>query len=201
MDRANAIAGPGPSSASSSTHLPSSSRADQVVHRVYLKTVSVLTEGRLTHFGHGGSGSGANDKDKVKQDKWFNLVTPDIDVHKDDLQIYRAVSSYPIDTRRAGHGYGNGRGIGESTIPPLLVAFVLDTSDIPSGQALLWNRSDSAGGAVGNAGQGQASGMRVPLDPLLGRHAGAVGGEKRSGIILERWTFQARYVYHFNGSL
>lgn len=196
MDRTNAIAGPGPSSASSSVNLSSTSRADQVVHRVYLKTVSVLTEARLTHFGGSNAaaaaavaGVGAAEKDmQVKQDRWFNLVTPDLDVHKEDLQLYRAVSSFPIATPiHAPRG-----AVGECTIPPLLVAFVLDTSDIPSGQALLWNRTDGEGG---NGGTGPGiPGARVPLDPLLGRQAGGKEGERRSGIVLERWTFQARCV-------
>lgn len=162
--------------------MTSTSRADQVVHRVYLKTVSVLTEGRLTHYANAGPSVSGRERERgkdkegdraVKQDRWFNLVTPDIDVHKEDLQVYRSVSS--IEHRRPGQHAKGG-----TAIPPLLVAFVLDTSDIPGGQALLWNRTDGDGNG--------AQGTRVPLDPVLGRQA----GEKRSGIILERWTFQAR---------
>lgn len=41
-------------------------RTDQIIHRVYLKTVGVLVDGRLTHYGGGRPG---DDKDK-KKDKW-----------------------------------------------------------------------------------------------------------------------------------
>jgi autophagy-related protein 13 len=64
------------------------------------------------------------------------------------------------------------------TIPPLLVAFILDTSDLPNGQALLWNR---------DAG-------KVPIDMgLLGSTKGkGKEKERRTGIVLERWTLRAR---------
>lgn len=95
----------------------------------------------------------------------FNLVIPDIDIHKADLQIYRSISSIPSSSQ------------GECGIPPLLVAFILDTSDVSPNQALLWNR---------------ASG-RVPIDTasLKGKGKGKET-DQRSGIVLERWTFQAR---------
>jgi len=65
-------------------------------------------------------------------------------------------------------------------IPSLLVAFILDTSDIPSNQALLWNRPSG----------------RSTLDATrIGKGKGKEK-EARSGIVLERWTFEARYVYY-----
>lgn len=108
----------------------------------------------------------------------FNLVIPDNDLHKTDLQIYRSISTLPPS-----------RDDGDPIIPPLLVAFILDTSDIPSGQALIWNR--------------QGQGQRVTLDTGLigskGKGKEKEGGQRererdrdeRPGIILERWTFQA----------
>jgi autophagy-related protein 13 len=48
----------------------SANRTDQIVHRVYLKTVGILVDGRLTH-----SGGGREDKDKErKKDKWVGLL-------------------------------------------------------------------------------------------------------------------------------
>jgi len=63
-------------------------------------------------------------------------------------------------------------------IPPLLIAFILDTSDLPSGQALMWNRN----------------GGKVTIDTGLMGTAKGKGKEKerRTGIVLERWTFRAR---------
>jgi autophagy-related protein 13 len=60
------------SSASSSqvgTPTTGVNRTDQIIHRVYLKTVGVLVDGRLTHYG---GGRNADDKDK-KKDKWVNV--------------------------------------------------------------------------------------------------------------------------------
>lgn len=156
------------------------SKADQVVYRVYLKTVSVLTEGRLTHYAGAVSRTG-----EKKQDRWvgpfiisrpymhtnhqFNLITPEVDVHKNDLRLYQSVSTFlplPPTRHRAD----------TCMIPPLLISFVLDTSDIPNGQALLWNRG----------------GVKVPLDTtLIGKGKGREK-ERGGGIVLERWTFQAR---------
>ena len=57
------------------------------------------------------------------------------------------------------------------------MAFILDTSDISPNQALLWNRTSG----------------RVPIDTASFKGKGK-GKEtaQRSGIVLERWTFNAR---------
>ncbi|EJT47888.1 hypothetical protein A1Q1_03194 [Trichosporon asahii var. asahii CBS 2479] len=125
---------------SSSSNTPS--RADQITYRFYIKTVSVLVDGRVTHFGKG----------ERKKDRWFNLTVPDTDVHKADLTIYRQISSY-------------------TEVPPLMIAFILDTTDIPAGQGIIWNPRP--------AGDGSGASVRVPID---------VG--KRKGIVLEQWTFK-----------
>lgn len=52
-----------------------SNRNDQVIHRFYLKTVAVLGEGRLTHFGNA-AGQAKGDK---KKDKWVSLLLPSQD--------------------------------------------------------------------------------------------------------------------------
>jgi len=96
----------------------------------------------------------------------FNLVIPEVDIHKADIQVYKSISTYSAQ---------------EDLVPPLLVAFILDTSDIPTSQALIWNR---------------ASGKST-LDPSkIGKGKGKAK-ESRSGIVLERWTFQARYVTRY----
>ena len=91
-------------------------------------------------------------------------------MYKNELQIYRAVSTYaPIPGPSSGDN---------CTVPPLLVALVLDTSDIPPGQTLMWER-----------GRG-----RHPLDLGVSAPRRGKGKEKdeRSGIILERWTLRAK---------
>jgi len=69
-------------------------------------------------------------------------------------------------------------GLNPCAIPPLLIAFILDTSDLPSGQALMWNR---------NSG-------RMTIDTGLMGIGKAKGKERegRTGIVLERWTLRAR---------
>lgn len=88
---------------------------------------------------------------------------PESDLHRSDLKLYQTISAYPS---AAGPSTG---------IPPLLIAFILDVSDLPSGQALLWNRK----------------GGKVSLDPGLGVQGKGKEKETRSGIVLERWTFRA----------
>ncbi|KAK6906727.1 hypothetical protein I203_100714 [Kwoniella mangroviensis CBS 8507] len=157
------------SSASSSQIGAQASRADQVLYRFYLKTVQVLVDGRLTHYG-GTVGKKPGDK---KKDKWFNLILPEVDLYKSDLQIYRSISSYQPYTEP-----GETPSPSSCTVPPLLIAFILDTSDIPSGQALLWNRN----------------GAKVPIDVGLSGKGKGKGKEKesKSGIVLERWTLRAQ---------
>lgn len=91
-----------------------------------------------------------------------------MDTYKEDLDAYRAVSRFsPFGSPRA-HEHS-------STVPPLLIAFILDTRDIPNGQTLTWIRN----------------GSRVTLD-VKGK-----GKSKKSrvgGIMLERWVFKARCV-------
>ncbi|ORY26576.1 autophagy-related protein 13-domain-containing protein [Naematelia encephala] len=170
------------SSASSSVTAAASSRADQVVYRFYLKTVGVLIDGRLTHYG---GGNGRGDKER-KKDKWvrsigldgtradliqFNLTLPEFELHKGDLQVFRNVSNF--QPTQAGPS------VDSCSVPPLLVAFILDTSDIPNGQALIWKRN-----GFGN-GTGSAASNGIPLDKGKGKE------REQSGIVLERWTFRA----------
>ncbi|TYJ55645.1 hypothetical protein B9479_003677 [Cryptococcus floricola] len=156
-----------PSSASSSQTAPNTAaRADQVLYRFYLKTVAVLVDARLTHYGS---------QTADKKDRWFNLILPEIDLHKTDLQVYRSISTYqPFAPPELPSVSAD-----SCSIPPLLIAFILDTSDVPHGQALLWNRS----------------GGKVALD-IGSQSAKGKGKEKeeRLGIVLERWTVRAETI-------
>ena len=96
-------------------------------------------------------------------DSQFNLTIPEFTLYHPDLHIYRSISTYSEGPSHA------------SAIPPLLVAFILDTSDVPNGQALIWNRP----------------GGKVTIDTSLFNDK-AKGGVQRTGIVLERWTLRAR---------
>jgi autophagy-related protein 13 len=91
---------------------------------------------------------------------------PEFDLHRQDLRTYQSISTYPSPPEGSS-----------SAIPPLLIAFILDTSELPSGQALLWNRA--CGRVTLNAGlSGSGKGKEKETD-------------LKSGIVLERWTFKA----------
>ncbi|WVF67999.1 hypothetical protein IAT40_002761 [Kwoniella sp. CBS 6097] len=160
------------SASSSQVGMSDKKRVDQVIHRLYLKTVNVLVDGRLAHNA-GTLGPGQSSTSEKKQDKWFNLSLPDTDLYRSDLALYRHVSTFQPYTER-----GTSTPSPEScTIPPLLIAFILDTSDLPNGQALLWNRD----------------GGKIPLNTnLLGNKGKGKEKERRAGIVLERWTFRAQ---------
>jgi autophagy-related protein 13 len=137
-----------------------------------MKTVDVLAESRVTHIGSGkvdkkkGRWVGRKRRSTCKAhlpDYQFNLTIPEFTLYHPDLQIYRSISTYSEGPPEA------------PSIPPLLVAFILDTSDVPNGQALIWNRP----------------GGKVTIDTSLFGDKGK-GNAQRTGIVLERWTLRAR---------
>ncbi|KAG2352510.1 autophagy-related protein 13 [Suillus spraguei] len=60
-------------------------KADQIAHRFYTKLCLVVSNARAT----------SELKSQSMVDKWFNLETPDSDLFKDHLRIYKAVSTAP----------------------------------------------------------------------------------------------------------
>lgn len=90
-----------------------------------------------------------------------------MDTYKEDLKLYRTVSAF---TRSAA---ASSPGADACSVPPLLVAFILDTRDIPNGQTLTWLR-DGGRTTLDVKGKGKAKEVRP------------------GGIVLERWTFRAR---------
>lgn len=67
------VTGTETSSASSSVTANASggaNRNDQVVHRFYIKTVEILSDGRLTHYGNN-----LGPKGEKKKDKWVRLYS------------------------------------------------------------------------------------------------------------------------------
>jgi len=92
---------------------------------------------------------------------------PESDLHKSELAIYRLISNYT--SPRPGIEPTNG-----GVIPPLMVAFILDTSDIPNGQALMWQR--------------EAGKVTLDTGSISGK---GKGKDQRTGIVLERWTLRS----------
>ncbi|KAI5985857.1 autophagy-related protein 13-domain-containing protein [Pisolithus albus] len=60
-------------------------KADQIAYRFYAKLCLVVHNARST----------TDQRTPTKVDKWFNLETPDYDLYRDTLRIYRSISSSP----------------------------------------------------------------------------------------------------------
>ncbi|KIK78787.1 hypothetical protein PAXRUDRAFT_163009 [Paxillus rubicundulus Ve08.2h10] len=90
-------------------------KADQIAHRFYTKLCLVVSNARTT----------AEPRSQGKPDKWFNLETPDLDLFKDHLRIYRAVSSSP-------------------TPPPFELQVLLSIPESTTNQVLVYLAPDSS---------------------------------------------------------
>ncbi|KIJ16059.1 hypothetical protein PAXINDRAFT_168678 [Paxillus involutus ATCC 200175] len=90
-------------------------KADQIAHRFYTKLCLVVSNARTT----------AEPRSQGKPDKWFNLETPDFDLFKDHLRMYRAVSSSP-------------------TPPPFELQVLLSIPESTTNQVLVYLAPDSS---------------------------------------------------------
>ncbi|KIJ60812.1 hypothetical protein HYDPIDRAFT_97951 [Hydnomerulius pinastri MD-312] len=90
-------------------------KADQIAHRFYTKLCLVVSNARTT----------AEPRSQGKVDKWFNLETPDSDVFRDNLRVYRAVSSSPSP-------------------PPFELQVLLSIPELTTNQVLVYLAPDSS---------------------------------------------------------
>lgn len=90
-------------------------KADQIAHRFYTKLCLVVSNARAT----------SELKSQSKVDKWFNLETPDSDLFKDHLRIYKAVSTAPAP-------------------PPFELQVLLSVPDLITNQVLVHLAHDSS---------------------------------------------------------
>lgn len=90
-------------------------KADQIAHRFYTKLCLVVSNARAT----------SELKSHTKVDKWFNLETPDSDLFRDHLRVYKAVSSSPAP-------------------PPLELQVLLSIPDLTTNQVLVHLAHDSS---------------------------------------------------------
>ncbi|KAI9462580.1 autophagy-related protein 13 [Boletus coccyginus] len=90
-------------------------KADQIAHRFYTKLCLVVSNARTT----------AEPRSQGKVDKWFNLETPDSDIFKDHLRIYRAVSCSP-------------------SLPPFELQVLLSVPELTNNQVLVYLAPDSS---------------------------------------------------------
>ncbi|EGN94527.1 phosphorylated protein that interacts with Vac8p, partial [Serpula lacrymans var. lacrymans S7.3] len=90
-------------------------KANQIAFRFYTKLALVVNHARAT----------VEPKYQAKVDKWFNLETPDSDLFKEHLRIYRSVSDSPPP-------------------PPLEVQVVLSIPELTSNQVLVYLAPDSS---------------------------------------------------------
>lgn len=90
-------------------------KADQIAHRFYTKLCLVVSNARAT----------SEPRSQSKVDKWFNLETPDSDLFKDHLRIYKAISTTPAP-------------------PPLELQVLLSVPDLITNQVLVHLAHDSS---------------------------------------------------------
>lgn len=90
-------------------------KADQIAHRFYTKLCLVVSNARAT----------SELKSQTKVDKWFNLETPDSDLFRDHLRVYKAVSAAPAP-------------------PPLELQVLLSVPDLTTNQVLVHLAHDSS---------------------------------------------------------
>ncbi|KII85697.1 hypothetical protein PLICRDRAFT_45046 [Plicaturopsis crispa FD-325 SS-3] len=91
-------------------------KADQIAYRFYTKLVLVLNNARTTT---------ETSLRSAKVDKWFNIETPDADLFREHLRIYRSVSSSPPP-------------------PPLELQVLLTVPELSNNQALVYLAPDSS---------------------------------------------------------
>ncbi|KAJ8594090.1 phosphorylated protein that interacts with Vac8p, partial [Rhizopogon salebrosus TDB-379] len=90
-------------------------KADRIAHRFYTKLCLVVSNARAT----------SELRSQQKVDKWFNLETPDSELFKDHLRMYRAVSTSP-------------------TPQPLELQVLLSVPDLTNNQVLVHLAHDSS---------------------------------------------------------
>ncbi|KAH9950808.1 autophagy-related protein 13-domain-containing protein [Amylocystis lapponica] len=90
-------------------------KADQIAHRFYTKLALVVHEARAT----------AEPPPNSKPDKWFSLETPEVDLYKDPIRIYRSISIVP-------------------TTPPFHLQVLLCIPELNTNQVLVYRAPDSS---------------------------------------------------------
>ncbi|KAL4079882.1 autophagy-related protein 13-domain-containing protein [Scleroderma yunnanense] len=91
-------------------------KADQIAYRFYSKLTLVVNHARST----------VDNRPNTKLDKWFNLETPDSDLFRDPLRIYRTISSSAPPP------------------PPFELQVLLSIPEISSNQVLVYLAPDSS---------------------------------------------------------
>ncbi|KZS90110.1 hypothetical protein SISNIDRAFT_209577 [Sistotremastrum niveocremeum HHB9708] len=95
----------------------STQRANAIARNIFSKFVAVVSNARITN---------APEQDNVKQDKWFNLETPDPHLFKDNLRLYHSISTL------------------SSPPPPLELQVLLSVPELTTNQALVLVDSQSS---------------------------------------------------------
>ncbi|KAI5120072.1 hypothetical protein M0805_002633 [Coniferiporia weirii] len=92
-------------------------KADQIAHRLFAKFAIVIDNARNV---------AAEVREDSKTDKWFNLETPDTDVYKEQLRLYRSISQ-----------------LGASP-PPLELQILLTVPELTNNQVLVQHPPDAS---------------------------------------------------------
>ncbi|KAF7969472.1 hypothetical protein HWV62_27261 [Athelia sp. TMB] len=99
-------------------------KADQIAYRLFTKLTLVVHQARAT--------VDQQQRQQPKIDKWFNLETPDTDLYRDQLRIYRSISA-PRPPQ---------------TPPPLELQVLLVIPELANNQVLVYQAPDASRVAV-----------------------------------------------------
>ncbi|KZP26762.1 hypothetical protein FIBSPDRAFT_674560, partial [Athelia psychrophila] len=95
-------------------------KADQIAYRLFTKLALVVHQARTT--------ADQQQRLQPKVDKWFNLETPDTDLYRDQLRIYRSISApWPAPPP-----------------PPLELQVLLVVPELANNQVLVYQAPDAS---------------------------------------------------------
>ncbi|EST07055.2 Autophagy-related protein 13 [Kalmanozyma brasiliensis GHG001] len=200
----------------SSTPMTQLTKLDGVIYHFYTTTANLIIQSRLAHLRssllaasspEGAAPAQQSHTPHTKLSKWFDLHIPDTDLFKDELRLWRSVTSL------LGLETGNvDPPLSPSAVPDLIIDVVLDLSNVSDRhEILLMTRAFSASSSRAS----DANTSRVCIDGRIPGEApsSATSSVRPHRIVLERWqlrfdpsqpsappdlsTFYKRSVVHF----
>ncbi|KAN0064464.1 autophagy protein 13 [Thecaphora frezii] len=171
-------------------------KLDGVLYHFYSTTANVILHSRLISYRRSHKQSQESQL-QARLTKWFALQIPELDLFREELRLWRSISSMlqlDADGRSAASN-----AIG--AVPPLVIEVILDLSDVPDGHVVqLWQKSGTSRPphflASGSAAPPPAWEDQAPIDGRDGQSsrsgASAQSQARRTTrqVVLERWKLE-----------
>ncbi|UZJ55089.1 hypothetical protein CBS101457_004409 [Exobasidium rhododendri] len=181
-------------------------KLDGVLYHFYSKTLAVITDCRLTHYDAldspssssvpaaphvesptntvRSSSSGTSSNLRIVN-KWFDLEIADYDIFREEVRLWRNISGMIPSAIFEGPTSASGLE-GQSTIPPMIIDVILDTSMLTEKHLIMMDRSDK---------RGSTSKRRVRVDGNewvtgVGKGEERMRDTLRKPIVLETWKLE-----------